>query len=601
MNLEEAAKALDVAVLAKVGRHLSQVEVTLLQGAWQGKTYEQMAEICQYSLAYLKQSAGPKLWKLLSEVLGEDVSKTNFRTVLERQWQISNDLGPGFTDDVAVRWSTTGLQAEPGLRQRPSHLEEMRRLPASQSFSRPDVEDIAFEIPRREGVQTSGDLHQDWGKAPDVWAFYGRNPELATLEKWIVQERCRLVTVVGMGGIGKTSLSVKLAQQIQGDFESVVWRSLRQAPPIQALLTDLIQSLSNRQVTRLSSDLDDTVSQLIDHLHRHRCLLVLDSVETILRRGELAGHYREEHEGYREFLRRVGEAPHQSCLVLTGLEKPRDVAALEGNTFPVRSLQLTGLREEAREIFQEKNLSEADKWGDLIQLYRGNPLALKIVATTIQELFGGQVSEFLKQDTIVFGDIGDILDEQLERLSMLEQEILYWLVIEHQPVSLSRLRADIVSPVTPPELMEALESLRRRSLIERSAEAGEVLFTLQQPVIREYVTNQLVNQVSEEICEVCKSQKIEKLDLLRSHALVKAQDREEDTKGLQVSLLLTPIKDKLYRIFRDERLIEERLSRILSILQGKSSLVVGYAPKNVQHLLSELKADLSRSGVSPRA
>jgi hypothetical protein len=39
--------------------------------------------------------------------------------------------------------------------------------------------------------------------------------------------------------------------------------------------------------------------------------------------------------------------------------------------------------------------------GSLIKLYRGNPLALNIVSTTIQDLFNGNVSEFLKQNTLV--------------------------------------------------------------------------------------------------------------------------------------------------------------------------------------------------------
>jgi len=46
--------------------------------------------------------------------------------------------------------------------------------------------------------------------------------ELVTLEQWIVQSRCRLVALLGMGGIGKTSLSVKLAEQIQGEFEYLI-------------------------------------------------------------------------------------------------------------------------------------------------------------------------------------------------------------------------------------------------------------------------------------------------------------------------------------------------------------------------------------------
>ena len=50
-------------------------------------------------------------------------------------------------------------------------------------------------------------IQQDWGEAIDVSVFYGRTSELATLEKWIQVDRCRLVGVLGMGGIGKTALA----------------------------------------------------------------------------------------------------------------------------------------------------------------------------------------------------------------------------------------------------------------------------------------------------------------------------------------------------------------------------------------------------------
>jgi DNA replication protein DnaC len=63
----------------------------------------------------------------------------------------------------------------------------------------------------------------------DVSVFYGRTQELATLENWIVCDRCRLVAFLGMVGIGKTALSIKLIQQIQANFEYVIWRSVRNA------------------------------------------------------------------------------------------------------------------------------------------------------------------------------------------------------------------------------------------------------------------------------------------------------------------------------------------------------------------------------------
>ena len=55
---------------------------------------------------------------------------------------------------------------------------------------------------------------QDWGEAPDVSEFYGRAEELEMLQQWITVDKCRLIALLGMGGIGKTALSVKLAKTV---------------------------------------------------------------------------------------------------------------------------------------------------------------------------------------------------------------------------------------------------------------------------------------------------------------------------------------------------------------------------------------------------
>ncbi len=62
---------------------------------------------------------------------------------------------------------------------------------------------------RRRSHQSKVIPHQDWGEAIDVSVFYGRAAELVKLEQWVVQQRCRLVAILGIGGIGKTALSVK--------------------------------------------------------------------------------------------------------------------------------------------------------------------------------------------------------------------------------------------------------------------------------------------------------------------------------------------------------------------------------------------------------
>jgi GTPase SAR1 family protein len=326
------------------------------------------------------------------------------------------------------------------------------------------------------------DSTKDWGEAPDVSVFYGRNQELTTLEQWIVKDHCRLVALLGMGGIGKTALCLRLTEQIQDEFDYVIWRNLRHAPPFEAILADLISFLSNQQETQAG------LSRLVNYFRSSRCLVVLDEADAILRPGNPVGHYREGYEDYGELLRRVGEERHQSCLVLTSREEPREIPLQEGDRRPVRSLPLSSLEEAAEEILREKDLFyEEEKWKRLIKLYGGNPLALKLVSTIIQDLFGGSVSNFLEHNTIVIAnDFRQILEQHFVRLPELEKKIMYELAIHTEPIPLSQLAENISLTVSKSEIIEALDSLGRRSLIEKSKVADEVLFTLQ-PVVMKYV------------------------------------------------------------------------------------------------------------------
>ncbi|MBD1871313.1 NACHT domain-containing protein [Cyanobacteria bacterium FACHB-471] len=431
---------------------------------------------------------------------------------------------------------------------------------------------------------------QDWGEAPDVSLFYGRQEEIEKLAQWIIKDRCRLVMLVGMGGIGKTALSVKLAEQLQDQFEYLIWRSLRNAPPIQDLLADLIQVLSPQQETNLPETLDGLLAQLMEHLRNARCLLVLDNAESILQSDERAGSYRDGYEGYGQFLRGVGETHHQSCLVLTSREKPRDLSTKEGISLPMRSLRLTGLeQEDSQAIFSEKGFSVSQHESQtLVEHYAGNPLALKIVATTIQELFDGDVAQFLNQGTVVFGDISDLLEQQFNRLTTVEQHVMYWLAINREWISLPELREDLIPPVASRILLEAMESLQLRSLIEKTAFS----FT-QQPVVMEYVTDRLIEQVCAEI-RGWGNQEHDKAQnsLFETHALIKAQSKDY-LRNAQIRLILKPIADRLLHEFGDRQAVASHLKQHLAQLQKRSPRKPGYGGGNLINLLWQLQVDLS--------
>ena len=545
MNWDEVVRVVDTEVFDKIQRHLKKVEKIVLHGAWQGKTYEQMEETCQYSLSYLKQAAGPRLWKLLSEVFEEDISKTNLRVVLER-------------------WNQQQLGGS----------------------------ELKLELlPGNEVIQK-----QNWEEALLISSLYGRDRELKLLRQWIVRDRCRLLTFYGMGGIGKTALATHFARQVKSQFERVIWRSLHYVSGTAELVIQLLHCFTEASEIKAES-LDSQISALIEYLRRDKCLIVLDTATEIWQSGDLAGHYCEQYKEYGELLRRLGTEAHQSCLLLCTREKPREIAFLEGDSVLVRSLHLGGLTSQARRIFQEKQLLDKERWDELIQLYRGNPLALKIVATTITELFGGSVSSFLQQDTIVYGDIYDLLEEQFERLSSSEQEILNWLAIAHYPLSLTQLQSNILLPINTAELIEALESLLRRSLISKTVTNGETRFSLHQPIVTQYAIARSIDRVCEEIIEINNSKDLSDLEFLRNYALV---TNDPEIRKFQIRKILTPIKNKLYRIFRDESAIEACLQAILLLLKNKTPLTVGYAKQNVESLLEELRSDLNiQASVSP--
>ncbi|MHC5857640.1 WD40 domain-containing protein [Nostoc sp.] len=422
---------------------------------------------------------------------------------------------------------------------------------------------------------------QDWGEAPGVCFFRGRIAELSQLQQWLIEDNCRLVAILGMGGIGKTALSVKLAKEVQENFEYLIWRSLRNAPPIAEMLANLIGFLSDERETDLPESIDGRVTLLIHYLREHRCLVVFDNTETILQEGDRAGHYRHEYEDYGQLLQRVGEELHQSCLVLTSREKPKEFAPLEGEESPVRTLSLVGLEQtEGQEILQDKGLfGSQQEWAKLVEKYSGNPLALKLVSQPIRELFGGDIAAFLAEGEIIFGDTRNLLDQQFERLSEIEKEIIYWLAIKRELVSLDELLNDIVRPLPKREVIEALESLRRRSLIEQRT----AIFTLQS-VVMEYMTDRLVEQVCHEITT-------RDLRLFMSHALMEATAKDY-IRNTQITLIIKPIVDRLLNIFRYAKNIEHHLYQILLYLRQVPQ-TAAYAGGNLLNILCQLQTDFS--------
>ncbi|WP_082065473.1 NACHT domain-containing protein [Aliterella atlantica] len=432
-------EALNIVTGALAPQRLNPLQIGVFQRSWHEQSYTKIARKLNHSYSYIKD-VGAELWQLLSQALGMKIRKHNLRNALAQYIQNS---------------CRTNLSA----------LSQHKRL--------------------------------DWGEAPNTCQFSGRAAQLATLKQWVIQEHCRLVTIAGMVGIGKTMLVTKFAQQLADTelFEVVVWRSLRQAPPFNNFLTELLNAIAPGQSPGLQPDA--MMRLLLEQLRYHRYLLILDGVEAVLQGSELVGTYRPGYEDYEWLFQQLGEGQHQSTILLTSRELPPEIATLSAPRAAVRLLQLEPLSIEAGEqILAAKGLFPVERAQvqQLFDRYQGNPQMLAIAATLIKESFNSNIILFLAQKTLLFKDIGQLLAQQLNRLSEIEWQVMFCITIHHQPITLVQLEANLLPSISQAQLQNALVSLNRRSLIEiiepTSANPSTLMYTLQ-PLIAEAIKEKL--------------------------------------------------------------------------------------------------------------
>jgi hypothetical protein len=66
------------------------------------------------------------------------------------------------------------------------------------------------------------------------------------------------------------------------------------------------------------------------------------------------------------------------------------------------------MKQDTRQLLKSQGLGHPEYWDELIQLYCGHSLTLKLAVFVIQTIFGGSVLEFLKQDTLFRGDLSHL-------------------------------------------------------------------------------------------------------------------------------------------------------------------------------------------------
>ncbi len=163
MDVQEVLKLADEIVFAKTGKHLNHLQEGILRGTWQRHKYPEIARTCYRSEAHVKKVAA-KLWKLLSETVGEDINQSNFGYTVER-WLFSNSF------------SITG-----------NNCVQIGKVSCDPSqYSKVSQSTVLYEDTLNEKTSnTKPKICQDLGDAPEPNLFYNRTSELTTLENWIL-------------------------------------------------------------------------------------------------------------------------------------------------------------------------------------------------------------------------------------------------------------------------------------------------------------------------------------------------------------------------------------------------------------------------------
>jgi WD40 repeat protein/transcriptional regulator with XRE-family HTH domain len=457
----------------------------------------------------------------------------------------------------------------------------------------PERRGVAVEVrpATATAVRAVETRRHSWGEAPDVVGFVGRAEERERLRRWVLDDRCRVAGLYGLAGIGKTLLAAHVAHEVAPHFEYVYWRSFRDAPAVGEWLAGALAFLAPDDAPVPGEAAQ--AMRLLELLTRSRCLLVLDNFETVLTSGAHDGAASASDDGYASLLRQIGEVPHQSCLMLTSREAPAQLEVMRGDQSPVRSLHLAGFGvEDGQNLLTEKGLDgDAAEWQELIAGCGGNGLALKVTGETIRDLFGGSISTYLEfaasTPGMMIGGLRQVLSAQMQQLSEQERHLLRWLAVEREPVSFVELAAELGPRTGRGAALEAIEGLRRRSLLERGERQARFIL---HPVVLEYVTEQLIEEIAEEI-------RTGELDHLLTQPLVKATARDYVRRG-QERLIAVPLLSQLVATEGSADRVERRLLELLDQLRGRRAAEQGYGPGNLVNLLRLSRGNLRRVDLS---
>ena len=213
MNVTELLQFVDQVVQKQTGEHLDDLEKAILKGLWQGQTYNQIADESGYNSQNYIGDVSRKLFKTLSEQLGEDINKYNFCWTLERVINSPQFVG---LINTKINWCP--------------------------NYPKPDKNQS------HEEKSTSQLFYHDLTIAPKIIHFYGRETELKTLSHWLINQNTRLISIVGLPGIGKTTLVKKFVDLNLQNFNIIIWKNIKLSDSLDSVIAEIFKAINSELI-----------------------------------------------------------------------------------------------------------------------------------------------------------------------------------------------------------------------------------------------------------------------------------------------------------------------------------------------------------------
>jgi NB-ARC domain len=281
MNVTETLQFADRLMFKQEKRHLDEIEELIIKGTWEDKTYDEIAKECKLSESRVR-NIGAELLQTLSKSLGESVNKDNFRSTFKR-----------------LQVHTSPIQNFCNVGNNNSHFSQnLYNSPENNQNNDPNTQ--------------SKSVYHDLKLAPKIINFYQRETDLTKLSNAVFAQNTPLISVLGLSGIGKTTLVKRFVDLNLDKFEVIIWKSLKYPKSLTLLINDFLT------VCKLEpkETLDDKLTQLFDLLTDKKCLIILDDLQNIFISGDFAGKYQPEYQDYQNFFTMITETVHQSNVIL---------------------------------------------------------------------------------------------------------------------------------------------------------------------------------------------------------------------------------------------------------------------------------------------